>query len=198
MGTSQVTEPKADRPISPLGPRCTVCSHPSISTINMLLADGSMSERGIAKRYALNDSAIHRHNAAHVPVKLVKAAERRDAKEADEFLEGILSAARAGAKGVSHGMAALDAGQVDPELAYRMTPAFMAQQLRALELLGQATGRLNQAPAPAGNVYLSVIIPRPADLAGARIDTQIDTAAECIETTATDCTPPSGVLPPSE
>ena len=184
MSSSQVAENTVVNNPEPREVSCTVCQHPDRDIIDGILAAGSIGRRTVANRFGLTDSAVQRHRTNHLTARMVKAVERREIKQDDEFLDGILSAARAGAKGVSHGMAALDDGLIDPELAYRLTPAFMAQQLRALELLGQATGRLTQAAAaPGGNVYLSVIIPRPAR----------PPASPALEVEAIDCTPAPGV-----
>ena len=100
----------------------------------------------------------------HIPAKLAKTVERSENKQADEFLDHIRSMMAAGAKGVEVGQKAAALLENDPATLYRMTPAFMAQGLRAAELLGQATGRLNAGGAAgAVNVNLQIVIPRAID-----------------------------------
>jgi len=88
--------------------------------------------------------------------------ERAENKEEDEFLDFIRASMAAGAQGSEAGMSVLEKlKQDDPALVYRMTPAFLSAGLRAAELLGQATGRLNQVQAgPTQNLYLAVVLPR--------------------------------------
>jgi len=59
------------------------------------------------------------------------------------------------------------AGEIDAATAYRSGPAFLAQQLRAAELLGQASGELGQSAGGAGgiNVNLQIVIPRALEQA---------------------------------
>ncbi len=141
---------------------CSVCEHPQCEAINQLVSRGITSERSIAKQFNLNHVAIHRHKSNHLPKTLTKAILRAENKEGDDFLDSIRSTISAGRRAQEAAMEVLDMGGVDPDLAYRMAPAYMAQSNKAAELLGQATGRLNQAQGPAqtGNVYISVVLPR--------------------------------------
>lgn len=157
--------------------RCTVCDHTQRQAIDSLASLGTEAERSIAKQFNLSPAAVHRHIAnGHIPAKLTKALARAEAREADEFLDSVRSAMAKGAQGAANGLAR--AGEIDAETAYRSVPAFLAQQLRAAELLGNATGRLN-APAAAGatNVYLSVVLPRGVEAAAVRQVEAIDVQA---------------------
>lgn len=153
--------------------RCTVCDHPERNAIDSLVANQTASERIIANRYGLTQAAVHRHKQ-HIPARVAKAVERRENKSADAFLDGIQAGMEAAQQGVKLGMDS--AAKVSDEVRYRLAPGFLAQQARYLELLGQATGRLNQSQAPAGNTYISVILPR-------QLPAQPDQPA-AIETTA--------------
>ncbi len=153
--------------------RCSVCDHPKIVDINKGLADGSLSLRDAKGQYGLSKSAMGRHLADHLPMVLQRAAERQAVRQTavkdDQFMDGILSAITAGRRGVDLGLAAADAVD-DPATLYRLTPAFMAQQLRALELLGNATGRLKQEGTTVTVNYLAVAMPRPEDSAPTAIE----------------------------
>lgn len=130
-----------------------------------------MSLRDIATQFNLDHKAIDRHKANHLPSRLTGAVSKRKADSDDAFLEGLLRTARRMDRGVAHAMAAIDDGAVDPELAYRMGPAYAAQASRARELIGQATGRLGQAQNAAGgiNVNLQIVIPRAIEAGPAEV-----------------------------
>ncbi len=145
-----------------MGMNCTVCEHPQLTAIEVMCSLGSHSERTIADQFGLKRSAIRRHTENHLAKRVSKAVDRAENKQADDFLDSIRSTISAGRRAQEAAMEVLDMGGVDPDLAYRMAPAYMAQSNKAAELLGQATGRLNQAQGPAqtGNVYISVVLPR--------------------------------------
>lgn len=199
-----MAETKSDSQFVPTGRKCTVCEHPELKTINSLLADVSISNRGVAKQFGLNHVAIYRHAKTHLP-KMVKAAvARRAEKEGDQFLDSIQFLMDESAQYVkdAHGAVKMQRVTVKQPLVkegnpilvpaldqdgaplftdagdavmvpvmvngeeYRefrdvgaMAPAINAAK-GVTELLGNATGRLNQAPQSTGNVYLSVIMPR--------------------------------------
>jgi hypothetical protein len=68
-----------------MGRPCTVCTHPSRQAIDKALIGGaSMGE--IAAKFRVTADAAGRHNAAHLPVRLVKAAETEDLKQALDVL----------------------------------------------------------------------------------------------------------------
>ncbi len=162
-----------------MGLECTVCKHPQAQSIDAALASGALSNRSIAKQFDLGAASIDRHvKSNHVGRRIAAAAERKAVKADDQFMDGILSAITAGRRGVDLGLAAADAVD-DPATLYRLTPAFMAQQLRALELLGNATGRLKQEGTTVTVNYLAVAMPRPEDTASPAIE------ATCVDATST-------------
>src|SRR6476660_8989722 len=140
-----------------MGLRCTVCDHPQRIAIDDLVSLDTMSTRRIATQFKLGPAAIQRHKA-HVLPKLARAIDRAEKREGDEFLDGIRKTLNRMSFGVHHGLQAAKDGLIDPELAYRLVPGMAAQQLRALELLGQATGRLGGQPVSQINV--AVVIPQ--------------------------------------
>lgn len=116
------------------------------------------SERSIAKQFNVGHLSIHRHKA-HITARLAKAITRSEEKSGDEFLDGLHKSIKRMDRGVRHGLLALDEGLIEPELAYRMAPAFAAQSLRARELLGKATGRLQDAAVTERRPFILVLAP---------------------------------------
>ncbi len=148
---------------------CSICEHPARNAVDGLIASGAMSLRAIARQFEVSHDAINRHKSGgHVGKRIAATVERNQVKADDQFMDGILSAITAGRRGVDLGLAAAD--DADAATRYRMTPAFMAQQLRALELLGNATGRLRQEGTTVTVNYLAVAMPRPEDTAPPAIE----------------------------
>lgn len=135
---------------------CTVCSHPQRQAIDKLICDATLSVRRTASQFGLIETSIRRHKKNCLDKRVQRAVQKIQEKQGDAFMDGILAGMSAAKRGVDTGMA--HAGEIEPELAYRLAPGFLAQQARYLELLGQATGRLNQVSA-ASNITLSVAIP---------------------------------------
>jgi hypothetical protein len=67
---------------------CTVCSHPQRREIDECLVSGQ-SNRGIAKRFGLDDAAVFRHRNAHLPAALTRAAEAETVARADDLLAQV-------------------------------------------------------------------------------------------------------------
>lgn len=200
----QVAESKANPQAIPRGIRCKVCDHESVTAINSLLATATLSNRRTATQFGLTEAAIRRHKENHLPARIARAAERKEAKEDDQFLDSIKFLMDESAQYVkdAHGAVKMQRVTVKQPLLvdnnpvtiqaldddgkplfdaagdavrvpvmvngeeYRefrdvgaMAPAINAAK-GVTELLGNATGRLNQAPQSTGNVYLSVIMPR--------------------------------------
>lgn len=146
-------------PTGKSGRRCSVCAHPKLSAINALLADRNVSKRLIGVQFDLVPTSLQRHAQNHLPLTAKIAVKRRERKAGDSFLDGLERSISRMSKGVRFGMEAMESNEIEPELAFRMTPAFQAQQLKALELLGKATGRLDgdqarNAPAVIQVVYV--------------------------------------------
>ncbi len=140
---------------------CSICDNPKRQSIDAVLATGAVSLRNMASQFDVGYQSLNRHKQdGHIGRKLAGAIERAEVKEADEFLDHIRAMIAAGASGVEAGLKAR-AEIDDPALLYRMTPSFMTATLRAAELLGQATGRLNQVQANTSiTQYLAVVLPR--------------------------------------
>ena len=57
---------------------CSICVHPKRKEIDKALTERSASNRRIATRYAVTESAIRGHKSNHLKVRMLKAAERRE------------------------------------------------------------------------------------------------------------------------
>ncbi len=184
----QVQESKPDKQVCSTGRKCTVCDHPEVDRINALLANRSVSKRGVAVQFDLSPTAVMRHAQLHLAPRLSKALERRADKQADVFMERHEHLFGEALKYIEDAKGAVkmqrvtvdtDAGPQERYQAFRdvgaMAPALTAAT--ALQrVLGDATGRFAQAPAGAGvHVNLQVVIPRAiGETAGGQVEPAID------------------------
>ncbi len=67
---------------------CTICVHPQHQAIDLALAGGA-TMRELAALYRVSPDAIERHNAAHLPARLVKAREAEEVAQADDLLSQV-------------------------------------------------------------------------------------------------------------
>lgn len=176
----QVIEPKAHDQAIPRGMRCKVCDHESASAINTLLASASLSNRRIASQFGFSEAAVRRHKENHIPVKLARAAERKQAKTEDVFMERHEHLYREALQYVEDAKSAVKMQKVTEEtetdsgikLQDRYQPfrdvGAMAPALTAAtalqRVLGDATARFSQAAAGTGNVQVLVVMPRANEL----------------------------------
>jgi hypothetical protein len=108
---------------------CTVCSHPQRSEIDECLVSGQ-SNRGIAKRFGVDDAAVFRHRNAHLPAQVAMAREAREVARADDLLAGVVALRK-------RLQAALDAAQAAKDVAS------LSRELReTLRLMLELEGRL--------------------------------------------------------
>ena len=124
-------------------PACSICEHPQRQTIDALLAGGGASLRSIAEQFKIGSHvSVMRHKQAHILARVSRAVTKRTTQNDDAFLTGIERDIARAAKGAKHGLQAAEDGLIEPEVAFRMAPAFIQASLRGRELLGKATGRL--------------------------------------------------------
>jgi hypothetical protein len=180
----QVQESKVDSGSQLKPASCTVCSHPQREAIDHLLVAGTLSRRAIALQYGLVHTSLDRHKNNHLERRIAKAAERKQEKSDDVFMNRLEYLWDEATDGVKRAKSAART-VTDPEtgeLCYvgrdlgPLAP-LLGQAHRNLELLGTATGRLNQTPQAAGNVYLSVIMPRAIDEARSALPEAIEVKA---------------------
>mgnify|MGYP001570762299 CR=1 FL=1 len=177
----QIAESKVNSSISyqanPAGRKCTVCEHPDLKAIEALLADVSISQRGIAKQFGLSHISLYRHAKTHLAAKVKAAVARRQEKDADVFMERhehlyaeslqYIQDAK-GAVKMQRVTVDTEEGPQERYQAFRdvgaMAPAITAAtQLQ--RVLGDATARFVQAGGAGGavNVNLQIVIPRAID-----------------------------------
>jgi transposase-like protein len=77
-----------------LGRPCTVCQHPDRGLIDAELVDGLLSAGDIARRFGLTHDSVNRHRLAHLPERLVKAAEVAETADARSLLDRLLDLSR--------------------------------------------------------------------------------------------------------
>ena len=71
-----------------MGRACAVCQRPDRAEIDRLLVSGELSNRRVASRCDVSESAVRRHRE-HIPAALVKAKEATDAAQADTLLDQV-------------------------------------------------------------------------------------------------------------
>jgi hypothetical protein len=70
---------------------CTVCAHPKVGEINLQLAIEANPNRQIASQYGLNEAAVRRHRANHLPKEVVKARQVQEGLNADAIWKQLQS-----------------------------------------------------------------------------------------------------------
>jgi transposase len=118
---------------------CTICTHEQRREIDRAVVSGE-SYRGIARHFAVSEDAIERHKKAHLSAQVVKAAERREERRADSWVDQIEAL-------LSRAKALLD--EVFPEKrqdGQKIQPRDVAAALREMRetllLMGRMTGQL--------------------------------------------------------
>jgi transposase len=69
-------------------PQCSVCAHADRATVDKTLVAGA-SLRDVAGRFGLTKSSVERHQADHLPARLVRAQEKADVREAIAIVEQL-------------------------------------------------------------------------------------------------------------
>lgn len=169
--------------------RCTVCDHRESIEINRLLAENVQPKRRIAENYKLSEASLIRHADRHLSKILERAAARAIAKDEDQFLDSIQFLMTESAQYVTDAHAAVKVQCVGKNeyREYRDVGAMAAaiNSARAVtELLGNATGRLNQAAASTVNIALQLVIPRDLSAQGPTELPVVDTTAEVSPSTS--------------
>lgn len=113
--------------------RCTVCSHPDRERIDMALAADQLTCRGAAERWRLDKSAVSRHRARHLPLRLLRAAEAEEIAAAGRILSQIDETAKLATALIVRGMRT-------KTFDGRLAVAAMGRRLDALTLLAKVSG----------------------------------------------------------
>lgn len=69
-------------------PKCTVCSHPQKEMINREIIEGA-SLRSVAQQFGVSYSAVNRHKADHLPMKMTMAKLAEETADADNLLAKV-------------------------------------------------------------------------------------------------------------
>jgi hypothetical protein len=138
--------PKPGRGVVHMGRVCSVCVHGERDEIDRLLVSGS-SLGQIARQYPpLTTSALSRHHRRHVSAALAAMETARQAEQRASLLERIESVIR---RAETMFTAAANEGRTAQALD-------VLRELRLqLELLGKATGELQQQPGLVVNLVAS-------------------------------------------
>ncbi len=68
---------------------CTVCAHPERGAIDKALASGEPAIVVAGRYLTLHQRAVQRHKDEHLPLRLVKAAEQEDVRQALDVVQQL-------------------------------------------------------------------------------------------------------------
>lgn len=133
---------------------CGVCRHPTRDEIDAALLEGRESFRNLAKRIGTSPAAVFRHRAAHLPAKLVKAEEAREAASAD-----TLAAKLVAIEGEARRL-----GQKAEEAGDTRTALMAVRELvRLIELAARISGELQGAKVQVNLSLRNWVVEAPAE-----------------------------------
>lgn len=127
---------------------CLVCKRPpgEVAEIDQCLVDGE-PYRSIAKRFAIGESAVFRHQKSHVAKSLVKARESAEAADADKLLDRVTRLLNDAQRLTNR---AEKAKQLDTALRG------IREVRGCLQLLGQVSGELKTSLHVTGNLTVAL------------------------------------------
>jgi hypothetical protein len=117
-------------------PQCSVCAHPDRAAVDKALVTGA-SLRDVAGQFGLTKSSVERHQADHLPARLVKAAERQDVREALDVVAQLKAINAATLEVLRDAQASKDG-----ELVLKATD----RALKQIELQAKLLGDLDDRP----------------------------------------------------
>lgn len=200
----QVTEREHVNNPVPREVSCTVCSHPQRESIDKLLAAGTISRRTIANQFGISDGAVQRHKTNHFGRQVARAVAKREAKQADVFMERHEHLYREALQYIEDAKGAVKMQKVTAEVetddgiklqdryerfrdVSAMAPAIGAAT--ALQrVLGDATARFSSQAAATVHNHLSVIMPRAVEQQPALCD-KVDSLTLDIATVSATSSP---------
>jgi hypothetical protein len=113
---------------------CSICIHPERAAIDKALASGAPKSETSAL-FRVSPDAVDRHFAAHLPARLVKAADAKEVAQADDLLSQVRDLqARA--------LSILDQAEEAGDL--KVALAAIREARGNLELLAKLLGQLQQ------------------------------------------------------
>jgi len=117
-------------------PQCSVCAHADRATVDKTLVAGA-SLRDVAGRFGLTKSSVERHQAEHLPLKLVRAHDAREVAQADSLLDQVQTL-RDRALGI------LDTAEKSGDLKNAL--GGIREARACLELLAELEGKISRQP----------------------------------------------------
>jgi hypothetical protein len=121
--------------------RCTICHHPERHEIDRALAAGAVQRR-VAAEYGVSVDIVKRHNAAHVPAKLVRMHQAGEVRVALDTLGQLQQINQASMQILAEARAAGDGA-----LALKAIDRI----LRQIELQARLAGELDSRSESAGS-----------------------------------------------
>lgn len=166
--------------------RCTVCSHPERTEIELRALSGT-SFRTLSKRYGMSPAALVRHKADHLAAAVLKANDARDVLRADGLLDHVqnLIARTEGLYHEAHAILHEAKRTNDPRMALAAIreAANVSREARGnVVLLGQLTGELAAKGADV-KIESVIILPGRPGISGNKVVEVKATPAEPILTT---------------
>src|SRR5688500_16691037 len=114
---------------------CAICQHDERRAIDKTLVSGTPYP-AIAAKYGVSPDNVRRHRA-HLPLRLVKAAEAAEVADADALLAHLQSLQR-------RTLSVLDQAEAEGKLPVALMA--IAQARANLEVLGKLLGAINDRP----------------------------------------------------
>lgn len=115
---------------------CTICSKPQRPAIDKAIVAGTPLAT-IATEYHVIDESLRRHRDAHLPARLVKAAEAEEVAQADDLLAQVRSLQ-------TRALSILDQAEQAGDLKVALSAIREARG--NLELLAKLLGELDERP----------------------------------------------------
>ncbi|NLG65270.1 MAG: hypothetical protein GX537_06660, partial [Actinobacteria bacterium] len=120
-----------------MGRKCTICGHPGRAAIDAELTAGNVSVRRLAAQYGVVTTSLRRHRDRHLSPALAAMREAEEAEREASLLQRIETLIERTERLLR---AAEEDGRSQAALA-------AVRELRSLlELLGKASGELNDRP----------------------------------------------------
>ena len=113
---------------------CTVCSHPERQAIDAALIQSTPNRR-IASQHTLNEAAIRRHAASHLPAALSLASAAANVAHADDLIAQVHKLAADAQRIATAAEASKD---------FRTALAGVRELTRIVELLAKLRGDINE------------------------------------------------------
>jgi hypothetical protein len=117
--------------------RCTVCDHPENEEINRALVAGESTAKISGRYRTIDERALRRHRANHLPAKLVMAEKAQEVAQADDLLDQVRDLQE-------RALAILGKAEEAGEL--RTALSAIREARGNLELLAKLLGELDERP----------------------------------------------------